>query len=108
MNSNPTLYFANSESNFVHKIDENIIIHIERHSNSVSKLYFSDEDNTRIPIPSNFMIITKDPATSMLMTMPAGPMMDMYTLYFTEKYEFNYEGNTVLLMKPVRGWNIIL
>jgi hypothetical protein len=106
MNSKTALYFANSESNFVHKIDENIIIHIERHSNSVSKLYFSDEDNTRIPIPSNFMIITKDPATSMRTV--AEPIRDIYALCFTEEYEVLYEGTAVLSMKPVRGWNIIL
>ena len=104
MNSKPTLYFANSDSHFVHKIDEHIIIHIERYSNSVSRLYFSDEANTHIPIPPKLLIITKDHATSTRMV--AEPMRDMYALCFTEEYEVLFEGASILSMQPLRGWNI--
>jgi hypothetical protein len=107
MNSTATLYFANasdSDSHFVRKIDENVIIHIDRYSNSVSQLYFSDEDNTRIPIPAKLLIITKDHATSTRTV--AEPIRDIYALCFTEEYEVLYEGTAVLSMKPLRGWNI--
>ena len=110
MNSTTALFFANaicdsdSQSHFIHKIDEHINIHIERYSNSVSQLYFSDEANARIPIPPKLLIITKDHATSMRMV--AEPIRDMYALCFTEEYDVMYKGATVLSMKPLRGWSL--
>lgn len=112
MNSTTALYFANASSNsnsdsqshFIHKINEHLSIHIERYSNSVSQLYFSDEDNERIPIPAKLLIITKDHATATRMV--AEPIRDMYALCFTEEYDVLYEGATVLSMKPLRGWNL--
>ena len=99
--------FQNKIQYFNYPIDANIILHINRVSDSIACLFFTDELGNNINIPSNINLFSYDIDNNKKRILISSIENLHYVLCWTEDYVIDLNGKNILNMKCQRVWNII-
>ena len=86
-----TIYdFSNPNTEYIYSLHpkSEILLHIKRQSNSTANLYFTNQLNTKIDIPSEFILIYK--SRKLLPT-----ENNEYHLKWEKDYDIVYNGETI-------------
>ena len=96
-----TFNFANNNTEYIYSLHpkSKIILHIKRKNNSSASLYFTDQLNMKINIPSDFMVLTNNKIQEPNET-------NDYTLYWCKNYDIVYNGETLYNIRNERTWTI--
>lgn len=94
--------FSNEDTEFIYALHpkSEIILHIKRKSKSVACLYFTNQLNKKIDIPSEFIIYQNDDV------LEPEPDNNNYTLHWSKKYDIVYRGDTLYNIRPEKTWTI--
>lgn len=76
-----------------------IILHIKRKNKKSASLYFTDQLNMKINIPSDFMVLTNSKIQEPNET-------NDYTLFWSKNYDIIYNGETLYNIRNERTWTI--
>jgi hypothetical protein len=95
--------FSNKDTEFIYSLHpkSEIILHIKRKSISVATLYFTNQLNKKIDIPSEFIIYQNKDILN-----PDNGTSNDYTLYWNKNYDIVYCGDTLYNIRPERTWTI--
>jgi hypothetical protein len=95
--------FSNEDTEFIYALHpkSEIILHIKRKSKSVACLYFTNQLNNRIGIPSEFIVYQNNNIIK-----PDNENSEGYTLYWSKNYDIVYRGDTLYNIRPERSWTI--
>ena len=94
--------FANKNTEFIYSLHlkSEIILHMKRKSKSAATLYFTNQLNETIDIPSEFIVYQ-----NIDILQPNNETND-YTLYWRKNYDIVYRGDTLYNIRPERTWTI--
>lgn len=94
--------FSNEDTEFIYALHpkSEIILHIKRKSKSIASLYFTNQLNENIGIPSEFIVYQNANIVK------PNNYTDNYTLYYRKKYDIVYRGDTLYNIIPERIWTI--
>jgi hypothetical protein len=112
-----TPFSFSTTQQYLCKVDSNIILNLERNSDSTAMLSFADEallsftdeENNRIPIPEGIVVYTYEMMPSILTTKTVLPPIhpNYYALCWTDRYEIMYGDKLILSTETTRSWNIV-
>jgi hypothetical protein len=93
--------FSNSKTEYIYSLHpkSEIILHIKRKNNSIASLYFTNQLNETIDIPSEFFVYQNKNAID-----PTERYE--YTLYWKKNYDIVYNGETLYNIRNERTWTI--
>jgi len=96
-------HFSNENTEFIYSLHpkSEIILHIKRKSKSVATLYFTNQLNKKIDIPSEFIIYQNKDILN-----PDNGTSNDYTLYWNKNYDIVYCSDTLYNIRPERTWTI--
>ena len=96
-----TFNFTNNNTEYIYSLHpkSKIILHIKRKNNSSASLYFTDQLNIKINIPSDFMVLANKKIQEPNET-------NDYTLYWRKNYDIVYNGETLYNIRNERTWTI--
>jgi hypothetical protein len=86
-----------------------IILHINRLNNSKASLYFTNQLNEEIDIPSGFIIYhIKKPNSVDFFRIKLQPneTTNDYTLYWRKNYDIVYNGETIYNIRNEKTWTL--
>lgn len=86
-----TIYdFSNPNTEYIYSLHpkSQILLHIKRQINSTAQLYFTNQLNAKIDIPSGFILLKKK-----LIQLPNEN--NEYSLKWERDYDIIYNGNTI-------------
>jgi hypothetical protein len=90
------------------KIDDSLILCIERISNSYATLFFQDDTGNKIHIPNDICVYDSvyddKNGTLQLKSCNGG----MYYLGWTENFEIHYKNKIILKINNPRIWNFLI
>jgi hypothetical protein len=95
--------FSNQNTEFIYALHpkSEIILHIKRKSKSAAILYFTNQLNKKIDIPSEFIVYKNDDILK-----PDNLIHNDYTLYWNKNYDIVYRGDTLYNIRHQRTWTI--
>jgi hypothetical protein len=103
-----TFSFTSGENTYNYNISENVVIHIDKISNSVAFLYFTNKSNEKINIPSGLVVYEYDFQTNEKVMLK--PIQQHFVLSWTDNYtiEYVFENKTIVILdiKNERNWTI--
>jgi hypothetical protein len=101
-----TFNFTNADTEYIYALHpkSEIILHITRKNNSSATLYFTNQLNEEIDIPSGF-IIYKNNKNNMNILLHPNETND-YTLYWRKNYDVVYNGETLYNIRNEKTWTI--
>jgi hypothetical protein len=97
--------FSNDNNAYIHKIDQDIILHIKRINNSVANLYFTDEKLNKINIPDKIFVFTYN-YENRHEKIPVQKINQGYILCWTDNYTVEFNKKVLINIKNQRQWNI--
>jgi hypothetical protein len=97
--------FSNKNTEFIYALHpkSEIILHIKRKNNSKATLYFTNQLNEEIDIPSEFIIYKNINKINSLLY---PNKTNYYTLYLYDDYDIVYKGETLYNIRNNRSWII--
>ena len=100
-----TFNFSNKDTEFIYALHpkSEIILHIKRENNSSATLYFTNQLNEEIDIPSDFKVYKNK--NNMNVLLHPNETND-YTLYWRKNYDIVYNGDTLYNIRNDRTWTI--
>lgn len=101
-----TLFIFSDNQRYTCNIDTNIYLQIERVSDSVSRLHFTDEIHNIINIPENISVHTNYGRDNYLKSLLKPVHPSYYALCWTDNYTITYNKKTILCIESQRCWNI--
>jgi hypothetical protein len=105
MTTNTIFDFATTEK-YSYKLKEDVMFHLEKSTESVARLYFTDENNTQIDKPQIFHVRSyKHDGESLTFTIEK-PINNNYFLCWTDSYSITYDQKEILTIDSQRTWNI--
>ena len=99
-----TFNFSNANTEFIYSLHpkSEIILHIKRKNNSSATLYFTNQLNEKINIPSDFKVYKNNNMNTLLHTNETND----YTLYWRKNYDIIYNGETLYNIRNEKTWTI--
>ena len=96
-----TFDFSNHNTEYIYSLHpkSKIILHIKQKNNSVASLYFTNELNNRIDIPSEFIVYQNKKIIH-------PHEMNNYILYWRKNYDIVYNGETLFNIRNEKKWTI--
>ena len=96
-----TFNFSNHDTEYIYALHpkSKIILHIKRKNNWVASLYFTNQLNNKIDIPSDFIVYQNKKIQTPNET-------NEYTLYWRKNYDIVYNGETLYNIRNERKWTI--
>ena len=93
--------FSNKDTEFIYSLHpkSKIILHIKRKNNSSAILFFTNQINNDIDIPSEFFIYHNNQVLK-----PTHKYS--YTLYWNKNYDVVYNGETLYNIRKEKTWTI--
>jgi hypothetical protein len=88
---------------YIYKIESDIILHIERVSNSMCNLFFTDENENIINIPDTIEVNSFNHENKII-CLPIDHKF--YFLYWNNDYEISYANIIMLYIKSQKSWDI--
>lgn len=101
-----TFDFFNPKQEYFYEINPEIILCIKRISHSVAHLYFIDNCENRINIPTNLSIYSFD-FQNISKRVLLEPIQQEYLLCWTENYEIEWSGEIKMVFQSQRQWDIL-
>jgi len=101
-----TIYdFSNPNTEYIYSLHpkSEILLHIKRQSNSTANLYFTNQLNTKIDIPSEFFLIYKSIIKNIIQ-LPTGN--NEYRLKWERDYDIVYNGETICNIRTEQTPNV--
>jgi hypothetical protein len=97
--------FSNNDTEFIYALHlkSEIILHIKQKNNSSATLYFTNQLNEEIDIPSEFIVYKKN--NNMNILIHPNETND-YTLYWRKNYDIIYNGETLYNIRNNKTWTI--
>jgi hypothetical protein len=97
--------FSNNDTEFIYALHpkSKIILHMKQKNNSCASLYFTNQLNEEIDIPSEF-IVYKNYINITTLLHPNET--NNYTLYCRKNYDIVYNGETLFNIRNNRTWII--
>ena len=86
-------------------VNSNIILHLTCINNSVSCLYFTDENNKKIVIPDGITVYAFDFQNNNKVILNS-IKNNNYALCYSDDYDVEFNGRHILNIKNKRTWNI--
>ena len=85
-----------------------IFLHIERINNSKASLYFTNQLNEKIDIPSGFIVyrIKKTDSEDSHLELYPNETNNNYILYWRKNYDIVYYGSTIHNIRNEKKWTI--
>ena len=99
-----TFSFTAAESDYRHKISSNVILHLYRSNHAVAIVEFIDEMSNQIPIPTGFLVYTKDFQTNQYIKLK--PIGNFYALCWTDDYVMEFNDEIIFDIRNDRNWDI--
>jgi hypothetical protein len=92
-----TFHFANYNTEFIYSLHpkSEIILHIKRKNNSSAILYFTNQLNENIDIPSEFFVYTNK------QTLLPNDETNYYTLYWRKDYDIVYKVKHYIILEII-------
>jgi hypothetical protein len=104
-----TFNFSDPTTEYIYSLHpkSEILLHIKRNTKSMATLYFTNQLNIKIDIPSDFTIYqnTKN-KNRKIIKYPNENKMDEYTLYWNRNYDIVYNGETLYNIRNEKTWTI--
>ena len=96
-----TFNFSNDDAEYIYALHpkSEIILHIKRIKNSTATLFFTNQLNNGISIPSDFIIYHNGEVLE-----PSDRYS--YTLYWSKNYDVAYNGETLYNIRKEKTWTI--
>ena len=96
-----TFNFSNQNTEYIYSLHpkSEIILHIKRKNNSIARLYFTNQLNEKINIPSDFIVYKNN-------KIQTPNDLYEYTLYWYRDYDIVYNGETLYNIRNERTWTI--
>jgi hypothetical protein len=96
-----TFNFSNNNTEYIYALHpkSEIILHIKQKNNSIASLYFTNQLNCKIDIPSDFIVYQNKKIEYPNET-------NDYTLYWNKNYDIVYNGETLYNIRNERKWTI--
>lgn len=97
-----TFNFSNLHMEFIYSLHpkSEIILHIKRKTNRSASLYFTNQLNQKINIPSDFIILQNSEIVT------PNEQNNTYFLYSHKNYDIMYNGETLYNIRNERTWTI--
>jgi len=96
------------ENEYIYSILPNIILHIKSINNSIANLYFTNELNHKIDIPSEILLYSYIRGNKNQKYIEYPTEENTYLLYSNYNYDIKYNGYNVLHIKSKISWDIII
>ena len=98
------LFDFKKEDFYQQKIDDSLVLCIERNNNSYATLFFQDDTGNKIPIPDDIRVYDSvyDDKNGILQL--KNHNAGIYCLSWTENFEIHYKNQTVLKINNPRVW----
>jgi len=104
MTTNTIFSFMEPTKN-TYKLEQNILFHIERVSNSVARLYFTDEHHTPIEKPRMFHLHSYESDGVKMFPVIQRPVNNLhYFLCYTDNYSIEYAQIEIMTIDAQRTW----
>lgn len=98
-------FIADESIHFNHNIDDNIMLHVEKLNNTILILYFTDENNSKINIPTGIHVCEYDCKNAKYkIFLEKQTSIQMYTLYLGDSYEIQYNNIVILNIVSHTKW----
>ena len=96
-----TFNFSNQQTEYIYSLHpkSKIILHIKLKNNSKANLYFTNQLNNKIDIPSHFIVYQNK-------KIQYPNESNDYTLYWCKNYDIVYNGETLYNIRNERKWTI--
>jgi len=100
--------FSNKDTEFIYSLHpkSEIILHIKRKKNLSATLYFTNQLNEQIDIPSEFFVYKHNNNNNNMKTLLHPNETNNYTLYWSKNYDIVYNGETLYNIRNDRTWTI--
>jgi len=97
-----TFNFNKDDTEFIYSLHpkSEIILHIKRKNNAIASLYFTNQLNEKIDIPSEFVVYQNQEI------LQPNEETDDYTLYWKKNYDIVYNGETLYNIRNEITWTI--
>ena len=83
-------------------------MYIERLSHAIAKMYFVDENDRWIGIPTEISVFTFEMDMTPSRRVKVNPVhTSYYTLCWTDNYDIMFENSNILSIETQRYWNIM-
>ena len=99
-----TFSFTTLGSEYRQPISSNVILHLYRSNHALAIVDFIDGVGNQIPIPTGFMIYTKDFHNNQYVKLKS--IGNLYALCWTDDYTMELNKEPVLELRNYRNWNI--
>jgi len=93
----------NTEFIYALHLKSQIILRISRINNSTASLYFTNQLNEKIDIPSEFLVINQNKKQKQIQ---CPNETNDYTLYCRKNYDIVYNGETLFNIRNKKEWTI--
>ena len=87
---------------YSYELKKNIIFHIEKTTESIARLYFTDEHNSLIEKPTTFHIESDNNEDFVM----EKPIDNNYYLCWCDNYTITYDQKKIMNIDSQRTWNI--
>jgi len=97
-----TFNFSNKNMKFIYSLHpkSEIILHIKRKNKNSARLYFTNQLNEKINIPSDFIVYENEN------TLEPNDETDEYILFSRRNYDIMYNGETLYNIRSEPIWTI--
>ena len=94
--------FSNKNAKFLYSLHpkSHIILHIKRKNKNSARLYFTNQLNEKINIPSEFIVYENENI------LEPNDETDDYILYWHNNYDIVYDGETLYNIRNEKTWTI--
>ena len=89
------------------KIGSQIVLKLERKSDSVAMLLFTDDNDNILPIPKEIVVYTYTSKMDNKSTIQTKIHPNYYALCWTDRYDILYKGVIILSTETTRSWNLV-
>lgn len=101
-----TFTFITSGSDYIYKINSNLVLRLYRNNHSFAKLEVRDEMDNKINIPPEIIIYTKNYQNKEYVVHP--PIGNIYALSCRDDYQIEFNKNLILHIKNNRFGDITI
>lgn len=104
-----TPFSFSTTQHYLCNVDTQIVLNLERNSDSTAMLFFTDEEKNLISIPDKILVYTYEMMPNILSIKTVLPPIhpNYYALCWTDRYEIMYGDKLILSTETTRSWNIV-
>lgn len=97
---------SKNENEYRCQIESNIILHIKRMNHPIAMLYFTDEMDNKINIPTNIVVYKYNYNSYQKVILKSSH--EIYALYWKDNYAIEYNDKKIIDIENRRRWTVYL